>query len=84
MNNEYLDHLTAHLEIELKRYYPDLTSLELSFADDAIVLTFTTDPDRSIPLTLSQINAGESDADWFVFVTDLGTPLTMPLYLEEG
>lgn len=81
--NEYLDRLTAHLEIELKRYYPDLTSLKLDFDDGAIVLTFTCDPDKSIPLTLHQINAGESDADWFVFTTDLGYFLTLPLYIEE-
>lgn len=80
---EYLDRLTAHLEIELKRYYPDLTSLNVDFADGELLLTFTCDPDKAIPLTLHQINAHESDADWFVFTTDLGFPLTLPLYIEE-
>lgn len=84
MANEYLDKLRAHLEIELRRYFPDMTDFSQDFGDDepVLILEFRDHGnDRHIEQTSDNANA--SDADWFVFATDTGHVLTLPLFIEE-
>lgn len=80
----YYEKLTAHIELELKRYFPDLENLNLKFAEDEpiIMISFFDGPIlRCIHQTSDNANA--SDADWFVFATDTGHVLTLPLFIEE-
>lgn len=61
------DVLEAHLEAEMRRYFPALTNFWVG-ANDADCLTLNFDLNgSSLEFWQTEENMGDSDAEWFVF-----------------
>lgn len=73
------DVLEAHLEAEMRRYFPALADFWVG-SNDADCLTLNFDLNgTSLELWQTKDNMGDSDAEWFVFESfDTGRVLTLP------
>ena len=75
--------LDAHLEAEMRRYFPALTDFWVGANDaDCLTLNFKLN-DASLEFWQTEDNMGDSDAEWFVFESfDTGRVLTLPFQEE--
>lgn len=76
------DDLLTHLENEFRRYYPTMTRFDAHMNDECddypIIIQFHLDG-ATEETTLSQINSGMSDEDYYVFeFGTTGRTMTIP------